>query len=94
TVRRVAAKIDPAHSFELWLIASQGAKPKSLGLVGSTQYTQRPLPADFNAATMKEAIYAISFEPAGGSKTGAPTGPVLFTGKLVQSVPPPPARKT
>ena len=30
---------------------------------------------------------AISLEPAGGSSTGVPTGPVLFTGKLVESLP-------
>ena len=31
--------------------------------------------------------HAISLEPAGGSSTGVPTGPVLFTGKLVESLP-------
>jgi anti-sigma-K factor RskA len=25
---------------------------------------------------------AISLEPAGGSPTGAPTGPILYTGKI------------
>lgn len=90
TVRRVAAKAQAGHSFELWQIASPAAKPRSLGLVGSSEYTQRPLPADLDAATMRTATYAVSFEPAGGSKTGAPTGPILFTGKLVESVPPPP----
>jgi anti-sigma-K factor RskA len=88
TVRTVAAKAATGHSFELWLIAPHAAKPVSLGLVGGTQYTQRPLPADFDADTLRAATYAISFEPAGGSKTGAPTGPILFTGKLVESVPP------
>jgi len=29
------------------------------------------------------AAFAVSLEPAGGSPTGAPTGPVLYVGKLV-----------
>jgi anti-sigma-K factor RskA len=28
------------------------------------------------------AALAVSLEPAGGSPTGAPTGPVLYVGKL------------
>jgi anti-sigma-K factor RskA len=89
TVRRVAAQAEAGHSFELWQITPHAAKPRSLGLVGSSEYTKRPLPADVDADTMLAATYAISFEPAGGSKTGAPTGPILFTGKLVETVAPP-----
>jgi len=94
TVRRISAKAEAGHSYELWLIAPRSAKPRSLGVVGNAEYTQRPLPADFDAGTMRAATYAVSFEPAGGSKTGAPTGPILFTGKLVESLPPPPVPKT
>lgn len=86
--RRVAAKADADHSYQLWLIAPHATKPQSLGIVGANEYTQSPLPADFDAAALRGATYAVSFEPPGGSKTGAPTGPILFTGKLVESVPP------
>jgi anti-sigma-K factor RskA len=86
-VRRVAAKEETGHSFELWLIAPRSTKPLSLGIVGGGEYTQRPLPASFDVDAIRAATYAVSFEPAGGSKTGAPTGPILFTGKLVESVP-------
>jgi anti-sigma-K factor RskA len=89
TVRRVSAKAETGHSYELWLIAPRADKPLSLGLVGAVEYTQRPLPTDFDADAMRAATFAVSFEPAGGSKTGAPTGPILFTGKLVESVAPP-----
>jgi anti-sigma-K factor RskA len=96
TVRTVSAKEQAGHSYELWLIASPSAKPVALGLVGSGEYTQQPLPADVDADAIRGATYAVSFEPAGGSKTGDPTGPILFTGKLVESAPPPapPASKT
>jgi len=88
TVRRVAARPDADHSYQLWLIAPNSATPQSLGVVGASEYTQSPLPADFDAEAMRAATYAVSFEPPGGSKTGAPTGPILFTGKLVESAPP------
>lgn len=87
-VRRIAAKAEPDHSYQLWLIAPHATKPQSLGIVGVNEYTKSPLPADFDAAALRGATYAVSFEPPGGSKTGAPTGPILFTGKLVESVPP------
>ncbi len=89
TVRRVTARAEAGHSFELWQIAPHAAKLRSLGLVGSSEYTQRRLPADVDADTMRAATYAVSFEAAGGSKTGAPTGPILFTGRLVETVAPP-----
>ena len=43
--------------------------------------------------TLRAASYAVSLEPAGGSPSGVPTGPVLFTGKLVDALPgaPPPS---
>ncbi len=87
-VRRVAARADADHSYQLWLIPPQSSKPESLGVVGASEYTQTALPADFDAEAMRAATYAVSFEPPGGSKTGAPTGPILFTGKLVESVQP------
>jgi anti-sigma-K factor RskA len=93
TVRTVTAKGEANHSFELWLVRSRAAQPLSLGLIGSAEYTELSLPEDLDAAAMAAATYAVSFEPAGGSKTGAPTGPILFTGKLVESLPSPPAPK-
>lgn len=64
--------------YELWLIAGDNA-PVSLGLIDS-QSSQRPIPD-----LPEGAVLAISLEPAGGSTTGAPTGPVLVTGVVVRS---------
>jgi len=94
TVRRVTASADSGRSYELWLIASDNPKPRSLGLVGADEFTTRPLPTDFDVAALREASYAVSLEPAGGSPSGVPTGPVLFTGKMVESVPSTPPPKT
>lgn len=59
---------------ELWLIAGSNA-PVSLGLIAGDQVTL-PLPVGL----LGGVVLAISLEPAGGSPTGAPTGPVLVTG--------------
>ncbi len=87
TVRRVSAAPEPGRSYELWLISNKYPAPRSLGLVGSSEFTSRAVPADFDADTLKSASYAISLEPAGGSPTGAPSGPVLFKGQMVESLP-------
>lgn len=87
TVRRIAAKAEAGHSYELWLIAPP-AGPRALGVVGEQEFTQTSLPGNFDFGAARTATYAISFESAGGSKSGAPSGPMLFTGKLVDSVPP------
>jgi anti-sigma-K factor RskA len=88
-VRRVSATAEPGHSYELWLISSQFPAPKSLGLVGDDEFTSRPIPGNFDVAVLRNANYAVSLEPSGGSPSGVPTGPVLFTGKIVESVPTP-----
>jgi anti-sigma-K factor RskA len=87
TVRRVSATAEADRSYELWLISNKYPAPRSLGVVGGQEFTARPIPANVDVDTMRGANYAISLEPSGGSPSGAPTGPVLFTGKLVESMP-------
>jgi anti-sigma-K factor RskA len=89
TVRRLLSKAAAGHSYELWIILQRGSQRRSLGLVGDEQFTQRPLPGNLDPNAMLTASYEISYEPAGGSKKGAPSGPILFTGKMVQAVPAP-----
>jgi anti-sigma-K factor RskA len=96
-VRRVSAVPEANHSYELWLISSRFPAPRSLGLVGSDDFTQRPLPGNYDVDTLRGAVYAVSLEPPGGSPSGTPTGPVLFSGKAVESLPasaPPSPAKT
>lgn len=66
------------RSFELWLLPPSG-NPISLGLVRAGEPRRLALPAEVPARTMLQAQVAISLEPAGGSPTGLPTGPVLAT---------------
>jgi len=67
----------PGRALELWAVPAQGA-PRSLGLVresGATTVLRTQLLQD-------TAAFAVSVEPAGGSTTGAPTGPIVSVGKL------------
>jgi anti-sigma-K factor RskA len=64
-------------ALELWAVPGHGA-PRSLGLV-SAQGATTVLHKQFLANT---AALAVSVEPAGGSRTGAPTGPVISVGQL------------
>jgi anti-sigma-K factor RskA len=75
----VPAPEQKPHAFELWGIA--GGPPRSLGLL-----PQQPGRAvTLRAARMPPAggVLAVSLEPPGGSPTGAPTGPVLYQGKVL-----------
>ena len=65
------------RALELWALPGDGA-PRSLGLISSSTATVVQKQAALRGAT----ALAVSLEPAGGSPTGAPTGPVLFVGKL------------
>ena len=89
SVRRVSAEPQPGKSYELWLVSDRFPAPRSLGLVGTDDFA-RPTLAGYDPSTISDATYAVSLEPEGGSPTGAPTGPVLFAGKLVEAVAPAP----
>ena len=87
TVRRLTAAPDGGRSYELWLFSSKSPKPVSLGAVGADEFTSRPIPASVDVESMRSATYGISLEPAGGSQSGAPTGPMLFRGRMVEALP-------
>ena len=86
-VRRVSARPEAGRSYELWVISSHFPTPRSLGIVGNDEFTQRALSANYDIDTLRGATYAVSLEPAGGSPSGVPTGPVLFTGNAVEALP-------
>lgn len=80
-VRSLAAEVPPDRSLELWYVTA-GATPRSLGLV-TDAIARRPVPAALSAS-VKGVNFAVSVEPKGGSPTGAPTGPVIYSGQLVR----------
>ncbi len=78
-VRPVSATAPPGRSLELWCIAD-GYTPRSMGLVKNTPESM-PLPP--NTDLGDNTTFAVSVEPEGGSKSGGPTGPVLYSGSLI-----------
>lgn len=66
---------------ELWVIEGQNP-PRSLGVIDIAAGRSQTIPRDRLAGLKPGAVLAISIEPLGGSPTGAPTGPVIATGKL------------
>ena len=79
-IRTVA--IDAAHAFELWAIV-QG-KPHPLGLLTPEPGHQLIVQA---ALMPPGGVLAVSLEPAGGSPTGLPTGPVPYKGSVLPAQP-------
>lgn len=72
---------EPGHSHELWVIPSDGT-PRSLGTMPSSPRALMQLTEAVSGQLQRGATLAVSVEPAGGSPTGLPTGPVIASGKL------------
>ncbi len=88
TVRKIGASAEPGKSFELWLISDKLPRPRSLGVIGGSDFTSRPVLASYDADMVKAATYAVTIEQAGGSPDGNPHSTPVFTGKLIEAVPP------
>ncbi len=70
--------------FELWMLPATGA-PESFGLLPTVndERSSRRLSPALLALLADASGIAVSLEPAGGSPTGTPTGPVLFTAPVI-----------
>lgn len=72
-----APPLTAGQALELWAVPSSGA-PRSLGLVRADAATTL-----LRARLLNDtAAFAVSIEPAGGSPSGAPTGPIVSLGAL------------
>jgi anti-sigma-K factor RskA len=89
TVRKLGAPaIDPSRSYELWLISDKlQNRPRSLGVIGDTNFTTRAMLAGYDSDVVNGATYAVTVEQSGGSPDGAPHSQPVFIGKLFETVP-------
>ena len=71
----------PAQSYELWLLPPGGGKPESMAVLGRLDARFALAPGHIGRVTVGSQL-AISVEPAGGSPSGAPTGPVILVGAI------------
>jgi anti-sigma-K factor RskA len=82
-VLRAARPVEASRlqSYELWLLPASGAAPVSMAVLGSLD-ARITLRDALVGALRSGAKLAISVEPAGGSPTGGPTGPVILSGPI------------
>jgi anti-sigma-K factor RskA len=73
----VPVSVQAGRSLELWAVPTSGA-PRSLGV----------LPGGSGTVALRGKVLAgadtlaVTIEPAGGSPTGKPTGPIVYAGKF------------
>lgn len=77
--------IDTRHALELWGIPQNG-KPRSYGLIPTSGVVRLKPGRPIDEVLRDISALAVSLEPQGGSPTGQPTGPVLYTGTVVQPI--------
>jgi anti-sigma-K factor RskA len=73
-----------SRAVELWVIPADG-RPRSLGLLSQDRPGWRAVPGRATPVLRPGVTLAVSLEPAGGSPTGLPTGPVIATGTLASA---------
>jgi anti-sigma-K factor RskA len=76
-----ALAADTQKSFEVWLLPKGGGAPVSLAVLSALD-AQFDVPRAQVGNLARGAKLAVSIEPRGGSKTGAPTGPVILVGTI------------
>ncbi len=86
-IKSVISPPKPDKDYELWMVHESWKQPKSLGLIAKNDMELMPMSRDIEPDLYMNATFAVSLEPAGGSPTGVPTGPVMYAGRLVQSTP-------
>jgi anti-sigma-K factor RskA len=71
--------IDADHAFELWCMAA--GKPWALGVIPTASHRRVTIPAW--EIPSNGAAFAVSIEEPGGSRSGRPTGPVVYQGAIL-----------
>jgi anti-sigma-K factor RskA len=73
--------VPPDRSLQLWMLPGSG-NPQSLGVIDTATAARVALSSPADEALRNIPALAVSLEPRGGSPTGLPTGPVLYTGAV------------
>jgi len=82
TIKAISRIDVPAdRTLQLWMLPGTG-NPRSLGLIDATAAARVALSGPADEALRNIPALAVSLEPRGGSPTGLPTGPVLFSGPV------------
>lgn len=77
-----AIDVPPGRVLQIWTLWDRTAGPKPIGM--TTQSRALVLDLDELPETTADQLFEITLEPAGGSPTGRPTGPILFKGNTAK----------
>ena len=80
-ISTISGEIEANRDFELWFIIGTNA-PVSLGVLPRDPPARFVLTQEQKSLFTEGTVLAVSLEPAGGSPTGAPTGPVVAAGSI------------
>ncbi len=78
---QVRSDIPADASVQLWTHNKDMPQPRSLGLIDPNQPVT--VPASLMGEISPDQIFEMTQEPAGGSATASPSGPILFIGRIV-----------
>ncbi len=76
-----AINVPEGKALEIWTLWDRAVGPRSVGLIDRARST--PLRLD-NLPLGKDQLFEITLEPATGSPTGRPTGPIIAKGTTSQ----------
>lgn len=76
--------VPPGRALEIWTLWDRDVGPRSVGVIDRARTTTLNL--DKLPTTGPDQLFEISLEPAGGSPTGRPTGPVLYKGATARAL--------
>lgn len=79
----VPVDLAAGRALELWALP-EGKDPRSLGFIPASGMARVALAAPAGITLQNIPALAVSLEPTGGSRTGKPTGPVLYSGAVLR----------
>lgn len=76
--------VPEGRALEIWTLWDRAVGPRSVGLIDRARTVRLKL--DALPRTGADQLFEITLEPATGSPTGRPTGPVLFKGTTTRAL--------
>lgn len=80
----VDMSVPAGRSLQVWTLWNREVGPRSVGLLDRARAT--PLDLERLPTTTVDQLFEITLEPAGGSPTGRPTGPILYKGTTARTL--------
>ncbi len=77
------AEMEPDTAWELWMLSAGDRAPVSLGLITTHELQLLRIPMSLSQTLDDAWGLGMTVEPKGGSPSGSPTGPMLYTGQCV-----------